>query len=70
MSQVAKMVRQGGRMVWRCPCCDCTLGEVYGDHVTVRTGDRLILFPLGANVRQVCPKCGSTSTATERKGVA
>lgn len=65
MTLEAKLVQCGAHRVWRCPCCDTTLGEVYDDRVTVRTGGRLIMFAVTAPVEQVCPKCGTSSAMPE-----
>lgn len=62
MVERAKLVDRGRHQVWACPCCDRTLGEVYGDKVTVKAGERLITFPLDAEVQQHCPRCGSVSS--------
>lgn len=62
MAQTAKLVARGRRLSWTCPCCGRTLGEVYDDRVTVKAGERMLIFPVDAEVEQVCPKCGNTST--------
>lgn len=60
----ARVVSRAGRDVWLCPRCDRTLGEVYGDKVTVKAGDRLLRFPISADVEQTCPRCGAVSAVT------
>lgn len=69
MTQDAKLVARGRRLSWQCPCCNRTLGEVYDDRVTVKAGDRMLIFPLSAEVDQHCPKCGTVSTA-RKEGAA
>lgn len=63
VTQNAKLVARGRKHVWSCPTCGRTLGEVYDDQVTVKAGDRLLIFPLTAPVEQTCPKCGTVSAA-------
>lgn len=63
MTQTAKLVQRGTHLVWRCPCCDRVLGEVHGDRVTVKAGDRLVSFNVQADAEQICPRCGTVSTA-------
>lgn len=60
-AQTATLVARGRHRVWQCPCCTRTLAEVYDDRVTVKAGDRLLIFPLTAPVVQICPRCGSES---------
>lgn len=62
MTQDAKLVARGRHLSWQCPCCNRTLGEVYDDRVTVKAGERMLIFPVDAPVIQLCPRCGSTST--------
>lgn len=62
-TQAAALVARGRHRVWQCPCCGRTLGEVYDDRVTVKAGDRMLVFPLSAPVEQHCSRCGTISMA-------
>ena len=61
MVAAARIVPRGRHEAVLCPCCGRTLGEVYDDHVTVKAGERMLIFPVTADVRQLCPKCGTES---------
>ena len=50
-----------GRTKWKCPCCDSTMGEVYGDVVVIKIGGRIISYPVGLQVKQTCAQCGTDS---------
>lgn len=62
-ASAANLVARGRHVVWKCPCCGRTLGEVYDDRVTVKAGDRMLVFPLSAPVEQHCSRCGTISVA-------
>jgi len=62
-AQTATLVARGARLIWKCPDCGQTLGEVFDGRVVVKIGDRVIAFPLNADVNQHCPKCFTESTA-------
>lgn len=65
--KAASLVARGRHRVWACPGCGRTLGEVYDDTVTVKAGERIIVFPIDAGVEQHCPKCGTVSTAKKEQ---
>lgn len=69
MTKPAKLTSHGAHQRWACPCCNRTLGEVYGDRVVVKAGERLISFPRSAQVNQTCPSC-ATESAIEVRGQA
>lgn len=66
MVQAARLVVRGRHRVWTCPTCGRTLGEVYDDNkVVIKAGDRIIVHPMNAGVEQLCPRCGTVSTAVD-----
>jgi len=69
MTRPATIAARGAHRQWKCPCCGRTLGEVFADRVVVKTGDRMISFPVDAPVVQTCPKC-ATESALNREEAA
>lgn len=55
-----KITHSNGRRWWRCPECNRTMGEIDGNAVVVKSGDRVLVMRIGAGVEQRCPNlsCG------------
>lgn len=70
MTSAATLKPRGRKMVWSCPTCGKTLGEVYDGLVVVKADDRIITFPMDAPVNQTCPKCAEVSVIAEKEQVA
>lgn len=70
MVHKGKLSACGAHQRWSCPVCNRTLGEVYGDRVVIKAGDRYITFPREAPVTQTCPKCAADSTVRPDAKVA
>lgn len=45
------------RRWWRCQSCRKTIGEIVGDRVVIKIGDRVIIAPLDG-IEQTC-SCGT-----------
>jgi hypothetical protein len=52
-----------GRRWWKCHGCGRTLGEVVGDRVIIKVGDRWIRLPAVPGLELECPvpQCRETS---------
>lgn len=61
MTKPALLKPRGLKVIWLCPSCRRTLGEIYEGTVIVKWDDRILTFPQSAPVHQVCPNCATES---------
>lgn len=57
----ARIETAQGRRWWKCPACGRTLGELTGDRLVIRAGDRTIKLPIVPGTEQECPRCHGES---------
>jgi hypothetical protein len=57
----AKIIEADGRRFWHCPSCGKRLGEIVGERVVVKIGERWFTMKVQAQPDQGCGRCGTVS---------